>query len=355
MLSRDTALNRAVRELADVLKKEASHAGMSLVLEEKVPLAPLTTYRAGGPAQLLARLREPREMRLVASVLAKVEQSIGVCMPVLILGKGSNLIVSDKGFPGLVIVSPDILEGTSEGIAISSEDATDTVALRVASGIALPVLARRSVALGLTGFEWAVGVPGSAGGAVAMNAGGHGSQLSEVFLRCEVVSLETGEWAHYALADMDFGYRQSCIGPRDLVTWLEICLSPGNPEAARREISEIVKWRREHQPGGSNAGSVFANPPGDSAGRLIEQAGLKGYRIGSAQVSLKHANFFQLDDGGSAEDLVELMVHVRSQVAESFGIELRAEVRLAGFEPEVCERAGAMASLAWSLGSQVRK
>lgn len=355
MLSRDTALDRVVGELADALRREASHAGMSLEPEEGVPLAPLTTYRAGGLARLLARPKASREMRLVVAVLAKVEQSLGVRIPVLILGKGSNLIVSDKGFPGLVIVSPDTLEGTSDGIAISAKDATDTVALRVASGVALPVLARRSVALGLTGVEWAVGVPGSAGGAVAMNAGGHGSQLSEVFLRCEVVSLETGEWVHYALADMDFGYRHSCIGPRDLVTWLEIGLSPGDSEAARREISGIVKWRREHQPGGSNAGSVFANPPGDSAGRLIEQAGLKGYRIGSAQVSSKHANFFQLDDGGSTEDLVELMVHVRLQVAERFGIQLRAEVRLAGFEPEVCERAGAMASLAWSIGGEDQK
>lgn len=302
---------------------------------------------------MFARPRETGQMRLVASVLAKVEQSMGVRIPVLILGKGSNLIVSDQGFPGLVLLSPDNLDGAAEGIAVSSQDArTGIQSLRAASGVALPVLSRRSVALGLTGAEWAVGVPGSAGGAVAMNAGGHGSQLSDVFLRCEVVSLETGECAQYALADMDFGYRHSRIGPRDLVTWMEIGLLPGDPEAARREISGIVRWRREHQPGGSNAGSVFANPTGDSAGRLIEQAGLKGFRIGSAQVSPKHANFFQLDEAGRAGDLVELMIHVRSRVAESFGVELRAEVRLVGFEPEVYERAGAMASLAWSVEGQ---
>jgi UDP-N-acetylmuramate dehydrogenase len=127
------------------------------------------------------------------------------------------------------------------------------------------------------------------------------------------------------------GYRTSSVGPTEVVLWGEFGLRAGTADAGRETLSEIVRWRRENQPGGSNAGSVFVNPPGDSAGRLIEAAGLKGARLGSAHVSEKHANFIQADAGGSADDVFRLIRHVRAVVADRSGVVLRTEVRLIGF------------------------
>jgi len=130
---------------------------------------------------------------------------------------------------------------------------------------------------------------------------------------------------------LGFGYRSSALGPDDVVVWAEFGLSHGDPAAGRAAIAEIVRWRRQHQPGGSNAGSVFTNPPGDAAGRLVEAAGLRGVRLGSARVSEKHANFIQADEGGSADDVKRLIDHVRELVAERCSVELSTEVRLIGF------------------------
>ena len=131
---------------------------------------------------------------------------------------------------------------------------------------------------------------------------------------------------------LDYSYRRSTVGPSQIVLEADLAVRPGSADDERASVTDIVKWRREHQPGGSNAGSVFTNPEGDSAGRLIEAAGLKGFRLGTAQVSEKHANFFQADKGGRADDVRALMEHVRAVVKERSGIELAAEVRLLGFD-----------------------
>ena len=171
------------------------------------------------------------------------------------------------------------------------------------------MLARRTAAAGLTGLEWAVGVPGSVGGAVRMNAGGHGSDMSQRAHAGTASSTCTGgrTTASSASTRLDFAYRHSTVAAEQVVVWAEFELAPGDRDASEAEIAEIVRWRREHQPGGQNAGSVFTNPPGDSAGRLIDAAGLKGHRLGSAQVSPKHANFIQADEGGSADDVCALI------------------------------------------------
>jgi UDP-N-acetylmuramate dehydrogenase len=193
------------------------------------------------------------------------------------------------------------------------------------------VVARRSAAAGLTGLEWAVGVPGSVGGAVRMNAGGHGSDIASCLLRASVVDLATADASWRSPASLGFGYRTSSLGSTDVVTIAELRCRPGSREAAEAEIAEIVAWRRANQPGGQNAGSVFTNPPGDAAGRLIDDAGLKELRIGTAQVSAKHANFIQADEGGSADDVKRVIDEVRARVLARHGIELRTEVRLIGF------------------------
>jgi UDP-N-acetylmuramate dehydrogenase len=287
-----------------------------------VPIGPLTTYRVGGPASLLVEVGSLDALRAVSRAIDASR------LPVLVLGRGSNLLVADAGFAGLAVtLDPDAF-GTIEVL-----DGSDSRLVRAGGAVYLPVLARQTAAQSLTGLEWAVGVPGSVGGAVRMNAGGHGSDTSERLVSCEWFDLRTGLLDHMAGPDLRFGYRRSAVDSHHVVVAATYRLDPGDRERSEADIREIVRWRREHQPGGQNAGSVFTNPPGDSAGRLIEAAGLKGYRVGSAMVSEKHANFIQADPGGSADDIVTLMLDVQRIVAEREGIELHAEVKLVGFDP----------------------
>jgi UDP-N-acetylmuramate dehydrogenase len=204
--------------------------------------------------------------------------------------------------------------------------------VRAGGAAALPVVARHTVRAGLAGFEWAVGVPGSVGGGVRMNAGGHGSDMAASVVEATVVDLAAGTTADLPAAALAFGYRRSSVTPSQVVTGATLRLQPGERAAGERLLSEIVAWRRANQPGGQNAGSVFTNPPGDSAGRLIDAAGCKGLRLGSAEVSTKHANFFQADPGGSADDVRTLMDRVRARVRAETGVDLVPETRMIGFD-----------------------
>jgi len=280
-----------------------------------VPLGPLTTYRVGGPAALLT---EPSTEDDLGAVVSAVRET-GV--PVLLVGRGSNLLVADAGFPGLAV--------TLGGVFAQLELAATQV--RAGGAVSLPVLARRTAAAGLTGLEWAVGVPGSVGGAVRMNAGGHGSDVSGTLVSARVVDLTTGDDREVARERLALGYRTSAVRSHDVVIHAGFALETGDRAVSEAQIAEIVRWRRENQPGGSNAGSVFTNPVGDSAGRLIDAAGLKGHRVGSAHVSPKHANFFQADEGGSADDVLALIEEVQRLVEERMGVRLVPELRLVGF------------------------
>jgi UDP-N-acetylmuramate dehydrogenase len=282
-----------------------------------VPLGPLTTYRVGGPAALLVEVEGDDDLRAVAEAVG----ASGV--EVLVVGKGSNLLVADAGFPGLAVVLGEAyarieIEGTT---------------VRAGGAVPLPVLARRTVAAGLTGLEWAVGVPGSVGGAVRMNAGGHGSDVAASLRRVRVCDLVTGDDGEVTAADLDLGYRTSAVTASRLVVWAEFALAPGAVAAGEATLAEVVRWRRGHQPGGQNAGSVFTNPAGDSAGRLVDAAGCRGLRRGTAQVSEKHANFIQAHPGGSADDVAALIEEVRRRVRAVHGVDLHPEVRLVGFNP----------------------
>jgi UDP-N-acetylmuramate dehydrogenase len=281
------------------------------------PVGALTTYRVGGRAALFVELEDEAGLEAVA---AAIEKS-GV--PVLVIGKGSNLLVSDGGFAGLALAL---------GEAFSQIHLReDSVA--AGGGAAYPVLARRSAAEGLAGMEWAVGIPGSVGGAVRMNAGGHGAETKDRLVSATVADLARGDGGGRPLGPEELGldYRASSIADSQVVLEATFSLEPGDPEEGAARIAEIVRWRRENQPGGQNAGSVFVNPPGDSAGRIVDVAGLKGLRIGSAMVSPRHANFIQADPGGSAEDVLRVIEAVRKQVADRLGIDLSTEVQLVGF------------------------
>ena len=291
------------------------------------PLGPLTTYGVGGPAALYVEVETAADLDEVRAVLSDALSEGGAGqIPIFVIGRGSNLLVSDAGFEGIVVH----LGSGFAGLALPAAGAAGAV--RAGAALALPVLARRVAEAGWSGLSWAVGVPGSVGGAVRMNAGGHGSDMASCLVRYRWVDLLTDAGGTDEVARLSYGYRTSSVTPTQLVVEATIRVTPGSAEAEREEVAAIVRWRREHQPGGSNAGSVFTNPEDDSAGRLIESAGLKGVRLGTAQVSEKHANFIQADRGGSADDVYALMEHVRRVVAERCGVTLRTEVRLLGFD-----------------------
>lgn len=282
------------------------------------PIGPRTTYRVGGAAALWVEAESHDDLERVHEALSSADGDV----PVLVVGNGSNLLVSDSGFPGLAI-------GLGAGF-VWTEIEGDVVRAGAATGY--PVVARQSAAAGLRGLEWAVGVPGSVGGALRMNAGGHGSQTIEVLWRFYVYDVEGGSGRECKAEELGAAYRRSALADTEVVEWASFRLHAGDPDEAQAALSEVVRWRRANQPGGSNAGSVFTNPAEAPAGLLIEQAGLKGRRLGGAQVSPKHANFIQADDSGSADDVRRLIDLVRAEVLARTGVELVPELRMVGFD-----------------------
>jgi UDP-N-acetylmuramate dehydrogenase len=296
-----------------------------------VSLAQFTTYRVGGTAALHVHVQSIEDLEAISAVLAQVD------LPLLVIGRGSNMLIADNGFAGLAITFgsfleyidlPDRSDGADGGLDV------EPIAL-FGGSVLLPVAARQSVHRGLKGFEWGVGVPGTIGGAVRMNAGGHGSDMASSLVSARIFHLLRGVEAHVDAVDLGLRFRGSAIADHHVV--LSATLNLGwatDSDAGETQLSEIVKWRRENQPGGQNAGSVFVNPvPGEvSAGALIDQIGMRGFRIGTAHVSEKHANFIQSDEGGLASDVVQVMAEIRRRVKESTGYDLRSEIRLAGFD-----------------------
>lgn len=304
--------------VAEAVERAASVLGD--VAERNVSLAPMTTYKVGGAAALFVRAGSVEHLHLVAEAM-RVS-----ALPVLVVGRGSNLLVADAGFTGIAISLADIADQVSI-------DADGRV-VDAGSAVALPVLARQLANAGLTGFEWAVGVPGSIGGAVRMNAGGHGSDMSASLIDVRIFDLTTSSDRVLTPDELGLRFRGSGLPPTSVVLSARLRVVPGDPDRARAELGAIVSWRRANQPGGQNAGSVFVNPvPGEvSAGQLIDDVGLRGFRHGSAMVSDKHANFIQADADGRSDDVFELMALVRGRVQEATGYLLRSEIRLIGFD-----------------------
>jgi UDP-N-acetylmuramate dehydrogenase len=305
-------------------------------VERDVPFGPMTTYRIGGNAALLYRVRSLADLWHVSSVLSQVD------IDVVVAGRGSNMLVSDDGFGGLVLV----LAGFVDDVELPERGSSDPEVC-FGGGVALPVAARLTVGHGLSGFEWAVGVPGSIGGAVRMNAGGHGSDMATSLESVRLFHLKRGLDVIVSAVDLGMRFRGSALTDDHVVLSATVRLEwADDPEEGDRRLADIVSWRREHQPGGQNAGSVFVNPEPDkvSAGALIDVLGLRGFRIGSAQVSPKHANFIQADEGGSALDVLRVMSTVRERVKEAHGYDLRSEIRLLGFADTEDDRIRAVAA-----------
>ena len=254
----------------------------------------------------------------------------GSCAPLIVMGRGSNILVADVGFAGLCVVLGEFASGVE-----IVDRADDAVLVHLGGATPLPVAARQLSALGIEGFEWAVGVPGTIGGAVRMNAGGHGSDMIAALVDVDVVDLRTGNRAYVPANELGLRFRGSDLADHHVVVAARLKLKPSTPGAGDVAISEIVRWRRENQPGGQNAGSVFVNPDNGarSAGEIIDRLGLRGLRVGGASVSDKHANFIQADAGASSADVVRVMLEVHRRVLEAEGLSLRSEVRLVGFAP----------------------
>jgi UDP-N-acetylmuramate dehydrogenase len=279
-------------------------------------LAPFTTFRVGGPADVLVEAESEDDLRAVAELRGGLD--------VAIVGRGSNLLVSDDGFRGIAV-----------RLGRSFRDhAADGSNLRLGGAVHLPAAARLTSRLALAGFEFAAEIPATFGGAVRMNAGAHGRSMADVLVSARVVDLSSGDARNVAVDDLGYGYRHSSLGPRDVVTAGVLHLDPGDPDEISTTISEYLRWRREHQPPGRSAGSVFKNPPDDSAGRLIDGAGGKGMRVGGAEVSERHANFIVADPAGATStDVWTLIVRLRELVRGYAGVVLEPEVRFLGVFP----------------------
>ena len=278
------------------------------------PLARHTTMRVGGPADLLATARD------VATLAALVRGARAGGIPFLVLGRGSDVVISDSGCRGLVILS------RADGWRIDGDR------LVAEAGLPLARAATLTQRAGLSGLEFGLAVPGTVGGAVWANAGAHGSDVAAVLESVSVLRADGSEALEPAAA-LGLAYRDSRFksSTGELVLTATFRLAWADPEVVKAGLDEIRRWRREHQPlSQASAGSFFRNPAGDSAGRLIDACGLRGTRLGGAAISEKHANFIVNEGGATATDVRNLAERARGAVAERFGIELEYEVQFAG-------------------------
>ena len=282
-----------------------------------VPLGPLTTYKSGGPARYFAVCDD-------LEALSKLTETGELAdIPVLVLGRGSNLVVADAGFGGLVIR----LGSGFTGIDIDGSVVT------AGSAVSLPLLARATVNAARTGLEFFVGVPGSVGGAVRQNAGCFGLETIDRLVTATIVDLRDGSVSRREPGDLDLSYRHSNLRPTELVTEAVFAIGPGDTESGLQELRRITRWRRDNQPGGTfNAGSVFKNPGPKAAGEMIDSLGLKGLSVGDVSVSEKHANFFVAGPNATSEDILKLVNLVKDRVFQETGTILEPEIQFVGFE-----------------------
>ena len=309
----------------DELIAELQSAGLPVQVDR--PLSTLTTYMVGGTAAVSVTVSALQDLQALALITARHRD-----VPVHVVGRGSNTLISDAGVQGLVVV---VSAPANEAVVeLIGEDVV------VAGSVTMPVLARRSVKAGRGGLEWCVGIPGSVGGAVRMNAGGHGAEMIDSLQSALVVSLQSGQVVSVPTSDLGMHFRGSALAAHHIVAAAKFTTTSCDVSDGQKEIDAIVAWRREHQPGGRNAGSVFVNPaPGDgSAGALIDSCQLRGFQVGGAQVSEKHANFIQASDGATASDVVAVMSHVQDTVMQQHGVLLRSEVCLLGFDESIMSR-----------------
>lgn len=275
------------------------------------------TYRVGGPVDLFIECASLPDLTLAIDTLREAE------IPWSIIGKGSNLLVSDDGIRGAVIVL---------GEEFKHANLVDDHHLVAGAGITLANLVQQMFKQGYSGFEFAVGIPGTLGGAIYMNAGTRTDWIGSRIEALTVYSVDEG-LRRYMGFELPWSYRHSGIPRQDIVLEAEMSIAPGDLHAIRSKMEASLNRRKKSQPLSlPSAGSIFRNPEGDSAGRLIESVGLKGHRIGDAQISELHANFIVNLGRAKASDIIDLMVLAQSEVRKAHGIELQPEVKFLGFE-----------------------
>ncbi|HVR80132.1 MAG TPA: UDP-N-acetylmuramate dehydrogenase [Acidimicrobiia bacterium] len=286
---------------------------------ENVALGPLTTYKSGGPARYLIEVENLEDLERLTSSDVLSE------MPLLMLGRGSNIVVSDSGFPGLVIrLGPGFSKIEIDGSVVSAGGSAP-----------LAQVARASVKAGLTGLEFFVGIPGSVGGAVRQNAGCFGVETKDRLIEASILDLASGVIGTRSPDDLEMSYRHSNIDATRVVLTATFATRPGDVAKGLEELRRITRWRRDNQPGGTfNAGSVFKNPPGATAGELIDSLGLKGTKVGDVAVSSKHANFFVAGPNATSGDIRRLVDVVKDRVFEETGTILEPEIQFVGFEDD---------------------
>ncbi|MED1951586.1 UDP-N-acetylmuramate dehydrogenase [Brevibacillus centrosporus] len=296
------------------IAEELMQAGIEKVWTNE-PLANHTTWRIGGPADLLIQPKDKDSLQAAFQIIHRHE------IPWSVIGRGSNLLVRDRGIRGAVL---KVAEGLSHCEFRGEE-------VCVGAGYSMIRLAMETGKMGLTGMEFAGGIPGTVGGAVYMNAGAHGSDLSRILIDAEIL-FENGERKVLTNEELSFSYRTSLLQQRKgIVVEARFRLQPGDRKEIAATLAANKERRRLTQPLQMPcAGSVFRNPPGDHAGRLIEAAGLKGYQIGGAQVSEKHSNFIVNCGGATATDVLTLIDYIRSTIQSKYGIDLHPEVLVVG-------------------------
>ena len=284
--------------------------GTSGRVEHQYPLKKLNTWRIGGLAEAVYWPDREDELR---EIWLKCQKE-GV--PLRLFGRGSNVLFPDEGLTGLTVIS------TGLAGAIWTDQS-----VKVGAGYSLARLSQEAADRGLTGLEFARGIPGTVGGAVVMNAGAHGGSIQDILEEVKILTLQ-GEIRNLRKEDIQFGYRECSLRDQAFVLEAVFRLQDGDPDRIHQIMSENLAKRKASQPLElPNAGSVFRNPPGDSAGRLIEEAGWKGKRLGGAQVSSKHANFIVNLGNATALEVLTLIREIQKEVHRKFGVELKTEVR----------------------------
>jgi len=291
-------------------------------IQENIALSGYTSARIGGPADVFLVVRSLGELAEAVQTLWEME------IPFLLLGGGSNVLVSDRGVRGVTVVNRARL--------VRFDDQAQEPSVYAESGATLNDIAQRAAHLGLSGLEWAASIPGTLGGAVYGNAGAFGGEMADNLLSVEIQDRLDGrqEWS---VAQMGYGYRTSILkgaDKRSVILAATLNVSRGDPKTIREKMTRNSERRHATQPPGASMGSMFKNPPGDKAGRLLEACGLKGTRIGGAEVSPVHANFFINTDSTRASDMKALLDLAQEKVFEKFGVKLEPEIEIVGDWPK---------------------
>lgn len=326
-------------ELTRLLIGRAQSLGLVERLVLDAPIGRESWYRAGGAALGCLEATASGDLGAVHALVA------GTGLPVVMVGAGSNLLVADAGFDGLVVrlartegsefVGLTVQSAEGSALGEGEQQAHESVTIEAGGAWFLPELARRCAELALSGLEWTAGIPGTVGGAVRMNAGVQRdvTEVRHCLVSAEVVDLTDGSTSRRSAEELGFSYRHSDLRPAEAVVGAAFAVRPGLREDIEAENQRRLRHRREAQETVRTAGSVWRNPQGASAYELVRAAGCAALRIGSAQVSPKHANFIIVDKGGAADDVYRLMIEISRRVVVECGVRLHAETVLLGYTP----------------------